>query len=158
MRKNNIKWVANVRKNEDGFVWATPTGLGLLLLISTMGRFLFWLPTLEGAQQIPVSSHLVSLFALPFGVAALMVLSAKKRKPGPDWQHSHWQYHLRTLVIGAVGGCTVAVVYFPAVYQSAMSLQRLIIGGAVLTGVSGLIVFRTVKAIRASERQLPINT
>jgi hypothetical protein len=157
MRKNNIKWIAAVRKNEDGFVWATPTGLGLLLLISTMGRFLFWLPTLEGAQQIPVSSHLVSLFALPFGVAALMVLSAKKRKPGPDWQHSHWQYHLRTLVIGAVGGCAVAVIYFPAVYQSAMSLQRLMIGGAVLIGVSGLIFFRTAKAIRASQRQLPIN-
>ncbi len=157
MRKNNIKWVANIRQNENGFVWATPTGLGLLLLISSMGRFLFWLPTLEGAQQIPVSSHLVSLFALPFGVAALMILSAKKRNPGPDWQHSHWRYHLRTLVIGAVGGCAVAVIYVPAAYQSAMSLQRLMIGGALLIGVSGLIIFRTVKAIRASERELPIN-
>ncbi len=156
MRKNNIKRIAAVCKNEDGFVWATPTGLGVLLLVSTMGRFLFWLPTLEGAQQIPVSSHLASLFALPFGVAALMILTAKKRKPGPDWQHSHWQYHLRTLVIGAVGGCAVALVYFPAVYQSAMSLQRLLVGGAVLIGVSSFIFFRTLKAIRASERQLPI--
>jgi hypothetical protein len=156
MRKTNIKWFATVRKNEDGFVWATPTGLGLLLLISSMGRFIFWLPTLEGARQIPVSSHLASLFALPFGVAALMILSAKKRNPGPDWQHSHWRYHLRTLVIGAVGGCAVAVIYFPAAYQSVMSLQRLSFGGALLIGVSGLIVVRTLKAIRASERRLPI--
>jgi phosphoglycerol transferase MdoB-like AlkP superfamily enzyme len=148
--------VSRLLSDEQGFVWATPTALGLILLISSFGRFIFWLPTLEGAQQIPVSSHLVSLFALPFGVSALMILAAKKRRPGPDWQHSHWKYHMRTLVLGAIGGCAVALIYFPAAYQTAMSLQRLIIGGMVLVGVSALIFWRTLKAIRASERKLPI--
>jgi uncharacterized membrane protein len=156
MKKYQKKWIATLSQNEDGFVWATPTSLGILLLVSSLGRFVFWLPTLEGAQQIPVSSHLASLFALPFGIAALMILAAKKRNPGPDWQHSHWQYHLRTLVMGAAGGCVVALIYFPAVYQSVMSVQRLLLGGAVLITVSGLILLRTVRAIRASERKLPI--
>jgi hypothetical protein len=144
-------------KNQHGFVWATPTALGLMLLISSFGRLFFWLPTLEGAKFIPVSSHLITLFALPFGVGALMILGAKKRNPGPDWQHSHWQYHLRTLVIGAVGGCAVALIYFPAVYQSVMSIQRLVIGGVILVGLNSLIVWRTFKAIRASARQLPVD-
>jgi hypothetical protein len=157
MQKHQKKWIVTLSKNQHGFVWATPTALGLLLLISSLGRFLFWLPTLEGAQQIPVSSHLTSLFALPFGIAALMILSAKKRNPGPYWQHSHWQYHLHTLVMGAVGGCAVALVYFPAVTQSAMSVQRLLLGGALLIVVSMMILIRTVRAIRASERKLPIS-
>jgi uncharacterized membrane protein len=156
MTEKRKSLISQVRLDEEGFVWATPTALGLMLLISSVARFIFWLPTLEGAQQIPVSSHLVSLFALPFGVAALMILAAKKRHPGPDWQHSHWKYHLRTLVFGAVGGCTVALIYFPAAYQTAMSLQRLIFGGVVLIGVSGWIFWRTLKAIRASERKMPI--
>jgi TctA family transporter len=156
MQKNQKKSLVKLLENEDGFVWATPTMLGLLLLSTSMGRFLFWLPTLEGARQIPVSSHLASLFALPFGIAALMILAAKKRHPGPDWQHSHWQFHLRTLVIGAVGGCAVALVYFPAVTQSAMSVQRLLVGGALLISVSLLVLVRTLRAIRASERKLPI--
>jgi hypothetical protein len=156
MQQHKKNLIARLSQNEDGFVWATPTMLGLLLLSSGMGRLLFWLPTLEGARQIPVSAHLSSLFALPFGIAALMILAAKRRNPGPDWQHSHWQYHLRTLVMGAVGGCTVAVIYFPAVTQSAMSVQRLLVGGAVLISVSLLILIRTLRAIRASERKLPI--
>jgi uncharacterized membrane protein len=156
MQKHQKKSIVRLCQNEDGFVWATPTALGILLLVSSLGRFVFWLPTLEGARQIPVSSHLASLFALPFGLAALMILAAKKRNPGPDWQHSHWQYHLRTLVMGAVGGCCVALVYFPAVYQSVMSVQRLLLGGALLISVSLLILIRTVRAIRASERKLPI--
>ncbi len=156
-QKTKSTVIQKLRGDEQGFVWATPTALGLMLLISSLGRFAFWLPTLEGARQIPVSSHLVSLFMLPFGIATLMILAAKKRAPGPDWQHSHWQHHLRTLVIGAVGGCTVALIYIPAAYQAQMSLQRLILGGVVLIGVSALIFWRTVKAIRASERKRPIN-
>jgi TctA family transporter len=158
MKKIHKGAFKTLRSNDQGFVWATPTALGLLLLISSMGRFAFWLPTLEGARQIPVSSHLMSLFALPFGVATLMILAAKKRAPGPDWQHSHWQHHLRTLVIGAVGGCIVALIYFPAVYQAQMSLQRLLLGGVFLIGVSVLIFWRTIRAIRASEQQLPIGS
>jgi uncharacterized membrane protein len=150
------RWFTRARRDEAGFLWATPTALGLMLLISSAGRLFFWLPTLEGAQQIPVSAHLTSLFALPFGIAALMILAAKKRAPGPDWQHSHWKHHLRTLIIGAIGGCSVMLIYFPAVYAQQMSVQRLLLGGVVLLGVSGWIVWRTVRAIRASERQLPI--
>jgi hypothetical protein len=157
IKKTTIGLVANFRRNERGFVWATPTALGLMLLVSSIGRFIFWLPTLEGAQQIPVSSHLVSLFALPFGIAAIMILTAKKRAPGPEWQHSHWQYHLRTLVLGAIGGCTVALIFFPAAYSAHMSLQRLSFGGVLLVGCSLFICLRTLRAIRASERQLPIS-
>ncbi len=157
IKKTNKNLWRRLRSDEQGFVWATPTALGLMLLVSSLGRFLFWLPTLEGAQQIPVSSHLASLFALPFGVAAVMILTAKKRAPGPAWQHSHWQYHLRTLVYGAIGGCLVAVVFFPATFSAQMSLQRLVFGGALLIGCSLFIWLRTLRAIRASERQLPIH-
>jgi uncharacterized membrane protein len=156
IKKTKRNWLSRLRSNEDGFVWATPTALGLMLLVSSVGRFMFWLPTLEGAQQIPVSAHLASLFALPFGVAAVMILTAKKRAPGPEWQHSHWQYHLRTLVFGAVGGCAVALILIPAAFSAQMSLQRLIFGGVMLVGCSLFIWLRTLRAIRASERQLPI--
>jgi uncharacterized membrane protein len=156
IQKKKTGLVSKLRSNEHGFVWATPTALGLMLLVSSLGRFIYWLPTLEGARQIPVSSHLVSLFALPFGIAALMVLAAKKQAPGPEWQHSHWQYHLRTLVFGAVGGCAVALILIPAAFSAQMSLQRLIFGGVMLVGCSLFIWLRTLRAIRASERQLPI--
>lgn len=146
-----------LRDNEAGFVWATPTTLGILMLISTIGRFGFWLPTLEG-HAISVSSHLVSLFALPFGIATVMILAAKRRAPGPDWQHSHWKHHLHTLVFGAVGGCVVALILFPAAAMQQLSLQRLLLGGATLVLVSGIIIWRTLRAIRASERQLPIGS
>ena len=145
-----------LRTNEDGFLWATPTALGLMLLIGTIGRIAFWLPPIEGAP-INVSSHIASLFALPFGIAAVMILAAKRHTPGPDWQHSHWKHHLRTLTFGAVGGCVVALILFPAVTQQHLSPLRMMAGGATLLLVSGTIIWRTITAIQASRRQQPIN-
>jgi hypothetical protein len=145
-----------LKQEEDGFLWATPTAVGLMLMISAMARVAFWLPPLEGAP-INVSSHLASLFALPFGIAAVMILAAKRRTPGPAWQHSHWRYHLHTLSFSAIGGCLISIILFPAVTDQSLSIGRAGLGALALLGVSGGIIWRTLWAIRASRRQLPIS-
>ena len=86
----------------------------------------------------------------------LAMLIAKKRNPGPTWQHSHWVFLRRTMIGNAVGGVFATLLMAPVLLKLPVSYHQILWGMASLAVTTVWVFVRSLQAIRASERSKAI--
>ncbi len=126
---------------------ATPVWIGGLLMALALARLLFWSEAI-----IQVNSTLISVFCVPAGVAVLTVLAAKKHRPGPAWQHSHWVFLRRTMIGNAVGGVIATLLMAPVLLHVPLDLHQVVWGFVSLAVTTAWVLLRCLQAIRAAEQ------
>lgn len=127
----------------------TPVTLGVLLIAVAMVRLAFWIGTVAGSSsgaQITV----INIMCLPLAVAALAIITIKRRQPGPGWQHSHWTFLARTMIGSAVGGIATTLLLAPLLVHVDIDGRSLLWGMMTLSMTTAWVVARCLQAIRAA--------
>lgn len=81
-----------------------PLLVAILVMITAFGRLHLWLPLCFGKACENMNSG-PGLMPLLASVLALYLLSRKQEEA--SWQHSHWTFHRRTVVLGASAAVTL---------------------------------------------------
>jgi hypothetical protein len=81
-----------------------PLLIAVLVMITAFGRLHLWLPLCFGKACENMNSG-PGLLPLAASMLALYLLSRERELS--SWQHSHWEYHRRTIMLGACAACTL---------------------------------------------------
>jgi hypothetical protein len=86
-----------------------PMLVSVLVMCTAFGRLHLWLPLCFGkACDSAISAP--ALLPLVCSIVALVLLSMERT--AGSWQETHWAFHRRTIVIGAVAACGLMIAMF----------------------------------------------
>ncbi len=129
-----------------------PMLLSLLVMATAFGRLHMWLPlcfgkACQGAASAPA---VLPLFC---SLAALGLLSFERAEG--CWQQSHWAFHRRTIVIGAIAACTLLLAMIltgdvPLQLLAGMTLKVMAPSPIYLIGLSSLTIWVLARCLMSA--------
>jgi hypothetical protein len=140
-----------------------PMLVSILVMCNAFGRLHLWLPLCLG-KACDAANSAPAMVPLVCSLAALVLLSFE-RTTG-CWQESHWAFHRRTIVIGALAACGLLLAMIlsgdvPVQHLAGITLQVQAPSLLYLAGLGGLttwVLARCLVSAHAATARRPVRS